>query len=93
MVTTPIATGSVGGRYLKSRVSEKKTPVARQNAAIQRKAALMRSKSGVLRTRRECSSGADERFDGRVGVARARFDPLPGIAVARAETLDTREEP
>jgi hypothetical protein len=43
MVTTPMATGDVGGSDLKSSVIERKTPAARQNAASQTSAPVMRS--------------------------------------------------
>src|SRR6185369_12520648 len=41
-----MATGFVGGRFGKKSVSERKKPVAKQNAAAQRRAARMRSDSG-----------------------------------------------
>src|SRR5437660_1461747 len=42
MVTMPTATGFVGGRSPNSRVMEKKRPAAKENAAIQSRAAAMR---------------------------------------------------
>src|SRR3954469_10461966 len=69
MVTRPTATGFVGGSDGKKRVSEKKTPAAKQNAAVQRSAETMRSDNGrafmragvYFGVRRPCRRSGDAR--------------------------------
>src|SRR5690349_12328909 len=88
MVTSPTATGAVGGKPLSSSVSEKKTPMARQNAATHTNAFATRSYSfgAPSLTRRECSSRLEEASDrGIVGCTREQ--PVERIGSTCAPAL------
>src|SRR6185369_17462059 len=81
MVTRPTATGFVGGSEGKKRVSEKKTPVAKQNADAQSSAAVIRSESGRAFMRGRVYQCLHDRImqrdDGRVRRLHFRREPEP----------------
>src|SRR3954452_18426521 len=87
MVPRPTATGFVGGSDGKKRVSEKKTPAAKQNAAVQRSAETMRSDNGRAFMRAGVYFGVRRPFSGGGGVFRgaAAMPPLGGRAAMPRE--------
>src|SRR5260370_42562392 len=76
MVTMPTATGLVGGSALKRRLREKKIPVAKEKAAIQRKAAAMRLERVDRVIGSECIRSQDEAV-GSIEGPRRRPSPSP----------------